>query len=164
MDTAHSSAATWGCSYLCLSNQTYHISLPWLTTDHTDPMVTIACLQVYSTRPLPSRAPNLFWMCCFQGLPLAVTIALAYSMKSMMADNCLVRVLASCETMGGVPGGVRDVRGVSVSRRVSVRTRAGAGRRQKVAAASGRQPGHIRRRPAGGCRPSGRVDKFVLAV
>mmetsp|Transcript_18500 Transcript_18500/g.32066 ORF Transcript_18500/g.32066 Transcript_18500/m.32066 type:complete len:1142 (+) Transcript_18500:48-3473(+) len=36
-----------------------------------------------------------------EGLPLAVTIALAYSMKSMMADNCLVRVLASCETMGG---------------------------------------------------------------
>ena len=35
-----------------------------------------------------------------EGLDLAVTIALAYSMKAMMADNCLVRVLASCETMG----------------------------------------------------------------
>eukprot|EP01012_Entosiphon_sulcatum_P020576 TRINITY_DN254_c0_g1_i1.p1 TRINITY_DN254_c0_g1~~TRINITY_DN254_c0_g1_i1.p1 ORF type:complete len:1040 (+),score=198.37 TRINITY_DN254_c0_g1_i1:471-3590(+) len=35
-----------------------------------------------------------------EGLPLAVTIALAYSMKAMLADNCLVRVLASCETMG----------------------------------------------------------------
>ena len=36
-----------------------------------------------------------------EGLPLAVTIALAYSMNEMMADNCLVRVMASCETMGG---------------------------------------------------------------
>ena len=35
-----------------------------------------------------------------EGLPLAVTISLAFSMKSMMNDNCLVRVLASCETMG----------------------------------------------------------------
>eukprot|EP00668_Euglena_longa_P006784 GGOE01008108.1.p1 GENE.GGOE01008108.1~~GGOE01008108.1.p1 ORF type:complete len:1105 (-),score=368.79 GGOE01008108.1:645-3824(-) len=36
-----------------------------------------------------------------EGLPLAVTISLAYSMKEMMKDNCLVRVLAACETMGG---------------------------------------------------------------
>lgn len=35
-----------------------------------------------------------------EGLPLAVTIALAYSMKAMMQDNCMVRVLAACETMG----------------------------------------------------------------
>ena len=35
-----------------------------------------------------------------EGLPLAVTISLAYSMKSMMKEQCLVRVLASCETMG----------------------------------------------------------------
>eukprot|EP01012_Entosiphon_sulcatum_P003817 TRINITY_DN11364_c0_g1_i1.p1 TRINITY_DN11364_c0_g1~~TRINITY_DN11364_c0_g1_i1.p1 ORF type:complete len:1144 (+),score=160.44 TRINITY_DN11364_c0_g1_i1:59-3490(+) len=35
-----------------------------------------------------------------EGLPLAVTMALAYSMKAMLEDNCLVRVLASCETMG----------------------------------------------------------------
>jgi P-type E1-E2 ATPase len=36
-----------------------------------------------------------------EGLPLAVTIALAYSMKKMLLDNNLVRVLSSCETMGG---------------------------------------------------------------
>ena len=35
-----------------------------------------------------------------EGLPLAVTIALAYGMKAMYKDNCLVRLLASCETMG----------------------------------------------------------------
>jgi calcium-translocating P-type ATPase len=37
-----------------------------------------------------------------EGLPLAVTISLAYSMKQMIADNNLVRKLAACETMGGV--------------------------------------------------------------
>jgi P-type Ca2+ transporter type 2C len=36
-----------------------------------------------------------------EGLPLAVTISLAYSMKQMVQDNNLVRKLAACETMGG---------------------------------------------------------------
>ena len=35
-----------------------------------------------------------------EGLPLAVTISLAYSVKKMMADNNLVRHLNACETMG----------------------------------------------------------------
>ena len=35
-----------------------------------------------------------------EGLPLAVTIALAYSVKRMLADNNLVRNLAAAETMG----------------------------------------------------------------
>ena len=37
-----------------------------------------------------------------EGLPLAVTISLAYSMKQMIKDQCLVRKLESCETMGSV--------------------------------------------------------------
>jgi len=36
-----------------------------------------------------------------EGLPLAVTISLAYSMTKMLRDNNLVRHLAACETMGG---------------------------------------------------------------
>lgn len=36
-----------------------------------------------------------------EGLPLAVTISLAYSVRKMMKDNNLVRHLAACETMGG---------------------------------------------------------------
>jgi Ca2+-transporting ATPase len=35
-----------------------------------------------------------------EGLPLAVTLTLAYSMKAMHYDKILVRKLASCETMG----------------------------------------------------------------
>ncbi|XP_057967927.1 calcium-transporting ATPase 9, plasma membrane-type isoform X2 [Malania oleifera] len=35
-----------------------------------------------------------------EGLPLAVTLTLAYSMKKMMTDKALVRRLSACETMG----------------------------------------------------------------
>ncbi|KAK4258021.1 hypothetical protein QN277_007533 [Acacia crassicarpa] len=35
-----------------------------------------------------------------EGLPLAVTLTLAYSMKKMMADMAMVRKLSACETMG----------------------------------------------------------------
>eukprot|EP01091_Cochliopodium_minus_P021301 TRINITY_DN967_c0_g1_i3.p1 TRINITY_DN967_c0_g1~~TRINITY_DN967_c0_g1_i3.p1 ORF type:complete len:1042 (-),score=346.69 TRINITY_DN967_c0_g1_i3:10-3135(-) len=36
-----------------------------------------------------------------EGLPLAVTISLAYSMRAMLKDQNLVRHLEACETMGG---------------------------------------------------------------
>ncbi|XP_057505542.1 putative calcium-transporting ATPase 13, plasma membrane-type [Actinidia eriantha] len=35
-----------------------------------------------------------------EGLPLAVTLTLAYSMKRMIADQAMVRKLSACETMG----------------------------------------------------------------
>ncbi|KAA8544926.1 hypothetical protein F0562_019679 [Nyssa sinensis] len=35
-----------------------------------------------------------------EGLPLAVTLTLAFSMKRMMANNVMVRKLSACETMG----------------------------------------------------------------
>lgn len=35
-----------------------------------------------------------------EGLPLAVTVSLSYSMKAMVKDNIFVRVLSACETMG----------------------------------------------------------------
>nr|XP_010917644.2 calcium-transporting ATPase 7, plasma membrane-type [Elaeis guineensis] len=37
-----------------------------------------------------------------EGLPLAVTLTLAFSMKRMMKDHALVRRLSACETMGSV--------------------------------------------------------------
>lgn len=36
-----------------------------------------------------------------EGLPLAVTLSLAYSVKEMLKENNLVRKLHACETMGG---------------------------------------------------------------
>ncbi|WOL17018.1 calcium-transporting ATPase 12, plasma membrane-type-like [Canna indica] len=37
-----------------------------------------------------------------EGLPLAVTLTLAFSMKRMMKENAMVRRLSACETMGSV--------------------------------------------------------------
>lgn len=55
-----------------------------------------------------------------EGLPLAVTISLAYSMKQMQQDNCLVRVLAACETMGGATTICSDKTGTLTCNQMSV--------------------------------------------
>jgi Ca2+-transporting ATPase len=55
-----------------------------------------------------------------EGLPLAVTIALAFSMKKMMRDNNFVRVLAACETMGGATAICSDKTGTLTENRMTV--------------------------------------------
>ena len=55
-----------------------------------------------------------------EGLPLAVTIALSFSMNAMMAENCMVRVLASCETMGAATAICSDKTGTLTTNRMTV--------------------------------------------
>ena len=55
-----------------------------------------------------------------EGLPLAVTISLAYSMKKMLADRNLVRHLAACETAGGVNVIATDKTGTLTQNRMTV--------------------------------------------
>ena len=55
-----------------------------------------------------------------EGLPLAVTIALAFSMKAMMEDQCMVRVLASCETMGAATAICSDKTGTLTMNQMTV--------------------------------------------
>jgi P-type E1-E2 ATPase len=55
-----------------------------------------------------------------EGLPLSVTIALAYSMQKMMAENCLVRHLAACETMGGATNICSDKTGTLTQNEMTV--------------------------------------------
>ncbi|GAB4816684.1 hypothetical protein N2152v2_003730 [Parachlorella kessleri] len=55
-----------------------------------------------------------------EGLPLAVTISLAYSMQKMMKDNNFVRVLAACETMGGATAICSDKTGTLTENRMTV--------------------------------------------
>ena len=55
-----------------------------------------------------------------EGLPLAVTISLAYSMSKMMKDNNFVRVLAACETMGGATAICSDKTGTLTENRMTV--------------------------------------------
>ena len=55
-----------------------------------------------------------------EGLPLAVTISLAYSMKKMVADNIFVRVLSACETMGNATQICSDKTGTLTKNLMSV--------------------------------------------
>ncbi|RYH15829.1 HAD family hydrolase [archaeon] len=55
-----------------------------------------------------------------EGLPLAVTLALAYSTKKMYQDQCFIRVLAACETMGNATNICSDKTGTLTENRMTV--------------------------------------------
>jgi len=55
-----------------------------------------------------------------EGLPLAVTLSLAYSMVQMMKDQNLVRHLSACETMGGANAICSDKTGTLTQNRMKV--------------------------------------------
>jgi calcium-translocating P-type ATPase len=55
-----------------------------------------------------------------EGLPLAVTLSLAFSTSKMMEDNNLIRVLSACETMGNATTICSDKTGTLTQNRMSV--------------------------------------------
>lgn len=57
-----------------------------------------------------------------EGLPLAVTMALAFSMRRMLSDNNLVRHLYACETMATCTSICSDKTGTLTLNKMKVRT------------------------------------------
>ena len=55
-----------------------------------------------------------------EGLPLAVTLALAFAMTRMLKDRNLVRVLSSCETMGNATAICSDKTGTLTMNKMTV--------------------------------------------
>lgn len=55
-----------------------------------------------------------------EGLPLAITITLAYSVSKMIKDQNLVKNLASCEIMGGVNNICTDKTGTLTMNKMTV--------------------------------------------
>lgn len=55
-----------------------------------------------------------------EGLPLAVTISLAWSTQKMYKDKCFIRVLASCEVMGNATNICSDKTGTLTQNKMTV--------------------------------------------
>jgi len=86
--------------------------ITWAVGDRTDPARHIIEAIIVSISIVVVAVP--------EGLPLAVTIALAYSMKKMLLDNNFVRHLQACETMGNATTICSDKTGTLTTNKMSV--------------------------------------------
>ncbi|OXA45555.1 Plasma membrane calcium-transporting ATPase 3 [Folsomia candida] len=78
-----------------------------------------------------------------EGLPLAVTLSLAYSVKKMMKDNNLVRHLDACETMGNATAICSDKTGTLTTNRMTVVQSYVCGSNRKTTPNYGDLPPHV---------------------
>ena len=101
-----------------------------------------------------------------EGLPLAVTLSLAFSSQQMMADNNLVKMLKACETMGSATTICSDKTGTLTANRMTVRGACVAG--HMLAALDPRTGGAEAKKSAGAraveAADRGAVPKDVLAL
>jgi Ca2+-transporting ATPase len=89
----------------------------WLLLDSRSLQVT---LLLESLSSVNFFHPNFLVVAVPEGLPLAVTISLAFSMFKMMKDKCFVRQLAASETMGQATCICTDKTGTLTENRMTV--------------------------------------------
>ena len=85
-----------------------------LTEPYTTMTFIAYCLQTVMI------AVTLIVVAVPEGLPMAVTLSLAYSMRRMLKTNNLVRKMHACETMGAVTVICTDKTGTLTQNRMTV--------------------------------------------
>ncbi len=85
------------------------------------PTQNIANLMAYTLQTL-MIAVTLIVVAVPEGLPMAVTLSLAYSMRSMFKTNNLVRKMHACETMGATTVICTDKTGTLTKNQMKVET------------------------------------------
>ncbi|ORZ17688.1 hypothetical protein BCR42DRAFT_450257 [Absidia repens] len=85
--------------------------------DHSLPAGTTIAYFIIST---VIEAITIIVVAVPEGLPMAVTLALAFATTQMLKDNNLVRVLAACETMGNATTVCTDKTGTLTKNKMTV--------------------------------------------
>ena len=86
---------------------------------HLHPAAEIADLLTYTMQTL-MIAVTLIVVAVPEGLPMAVTLSLAYSMRRMLKTNNLVRKMHACETMGATTVICTDKTGTLTQNKMTV--------------------------------------------
>ena len=92
--------------------------LKFLFQLRTNPASTVEKVQAFSQ--LVIVTVTIIVIAVPEGLPLAVTLALAFAMTRMLKDQNLVRVLSSCETMGNATAICSDKTGTLTMNKMMV--------------------------------------------
>jgi Ca2+-transporting ATPase len=96
------------------------LTLKYIIVTAKDPNVSFGWESVSVIMKYLVFAISIVVMAVPEGLPLAVTISLAFSQRKMLADNNLVRHLDACETMGSATTICSDKTGTLTTNRMTV--------------------------------------------